>query len=174
MKKDEKQELVKELHGKFESARAAILTDYKGLTVAEITELRNDLRKAQLEYRVVKNTLAIRAAAGTAAEKLTEYLVGPTGLVLGFGDPVAPAKAVMAYAKKQEKLKVRVGIIEGVLADANELKAIATLPSREVLLSQMAAGFQAPATQMARLLNATVARLGYALTALEAKKAEQA
>jgi len=174
LKKDEKQGLIDELHVKFESAKAAILTDYKGLTVAEVTELRNDLRKARLEYMVVKNTLAKRAAVGTEAEKLTAYFEGPTGLVLGFGDPVTPAKAVMDYAKKQDKLKIRVGIIEGTLADANALKAIAALPSREALLSQMAAGFQAPATKLARLLNATVARLGYALTALEAKKAEPA
>lgn len=174
MKKDEKQELVNELHGRLGLAKAAILTDFKGLTVAEVTELRNELRKAQLEYRVVKNTLAKRAAAGTEAALLNDYFEGPTGLVLGFGDPVTPAKVVMDYAKKQEKLKVKVGLIEGTLADANALKAIASLPSREALLSQMAAGFQAPATKMVRLLNATIARFGYALTALEAKKGEAA
>ena len=171
MKKTEKQEQIDELHKKFEAAKATILTEYKGLTVAEMTELRNDLRKSQLEYRVVKNTLAIRAAKGTYAEKLTEYLQGPTGLVLGFGDPVAPAKVVTEFAKKREKLKVKVGIIEGALADEKQLKAISNLPSREQLLSQMAAGFQAPASKMARLLNATVARLGYALNALKEQKA---
>jgi large subunit ribosomal protein L10 len=171
LKKEQKQELIDELHGRLKDAKAAILTEYKGLTVAEITELRNELRKDQLEYRVIKNTLAIRAAKGTAAEKLEAYLQGPTGWVLGFGDAVAPAKAVTDYAKKREKLKVKVGIIEGQVADAAALKAIASLPSREVLLSQMAAGFQAPASKMVRLLSATVARLGYALTALQEKKA---
>ncbi|MHB8173978.1 MAG: 50S ribosomal protein L10 [Nitrospirota bacterium] len=171
MNKNEKQELIDELRVKFEAAKAAIVTEYKGLTVSEITEFRNELRKNQLEYRVVKNTLAIRAAAGTSAQKLSEYLQGPTGLVLGFGDPVAPAKAVTEFAKKRDKLKVKIGIIEGQLASANELKAIAALPSREQLLSQMAAGFQAPASKMVRLLNATVARLGYALAALKEQKA---
>ncbi len=171
MKKNEKQGLIDELHGKFEAAKATIITEYKGLTVAEITELRNELRKGQLEYRVVKNTLAIRAAAGTSAATLIEYMQGPTGLVLGFGDPVAPAKAVTEFAKKRDKLKIKVGVIEGQLADAKQLKAIAMLPSREQLLSQMAAGFQAPASQMVRLLNATVARLGYALNALKDQKA---
>ncbi len=171
MKKEQKQELITELHGKFEKAKAAILTEYKGLTVAEITELRNELRKSQLEYKVVKNTLAIRAAAGTSAELLKDHLSGPTGLVLGFGDPVSPSKAIIEYAKKNDKLKVKIGLIEGQLADEGQLKAIASLPSREELLSQMAAGFQAPASQMVRLLNATVARLGYALTALQEKKA---
>lgn len=171
MNKEQKQELVNELHGKFEKAKAAILTEYKGLTVAEITELRNELRKSQLEYRVVKNTLAIRAASGTGAEKLKDHLQGPTGLVLGFGDPVSPSKAIMEFSKKNDKLKVKVGLIEGQLANAEQLKAIASLPSREELLSRMAAGFQAPASQMARLLSATVTRLGYALTALRDKKA---
>jgi large subunit ribosomal protein L10 len=171
LRKEQKQELIDELHSKLMDAKAAILTEYKGLTVAEITELRNELRKGQLEYRVVKNTLAIRAAKGTAAEALTGHLQGPTGWVLGFGDAVAPAKVVTDYAKKREKLKVKVGLIEGQLADAVALKSIAALPSREVLLSMMAAGFQAPASKMVRLLNATVARLGYALTALKEKKA---
>lgn len=171
MNKEQKKELIDELHEKLMGAKAAILTEYKGLTVAEITELRNELRKNQLEYRVVKNTLAIRAAKGTAVEKLSSYLEGPTGWVLGFGDAVAPAKAVTEYAKKRQKLKVKIGLIEGQFADEGALKAIAALPSREALLSRMAAGFQAPASQMARLLNATVARLGFALTALKEKKA---
>ncbi len=117
MNKVQKKELIDELHGKFVSAKAAILTEYKGLTVAQITELRNELRKSQVEYKVVKNTLAIRAAAGTDKESLTGHLNGPTGLVLGFGDPVAPAKAIIEFAKKQEKLKVRVGVVEGQFAD---------------------------------------------------------
>jgi len=171
MKKDKKQELISELNEKFGRAKAAILTEYKGLTVAEITELRNELRKNQLEYKVIKNTLAIRAAAGTSAEVLIKYLEGPTGIVLGYSDPVLPAKTVVEYAKKRDKLKVKFGIVEGQLADANQLKAIAALPSRDELLSRMAAGFQAPATQMARLLSATVARFAYAMSALKDKKA---
>ena len=170
MKKEDKQILIGELHDKFEKAKAAILTEYKGLTVAEITELRNELRKGQLEYKVVKNTLAIRASEGTDVEKLKEHLTGPTGWVIGYGDPVTPAKAVIEYAKKREKLKVKFGIIEGQLADSKQIQAIASLPSREQLLSQMAAGFQAPASKMVRLLNATVAQFGYALSALKDKK----
>ena len=172
MKKDEKQVLIDDLHEKFGKAKAVILTEYKGLTVAEMTELRNELRKSSLEYKVIKNTLAIRASEGTHALKLKDHLVGPTGIVLGYGDPVTPTKAVLEYAKKRDKLKVKAGIIEGQLADEKMLKAIATLPSRNELLSQMAAGFQAPASKMVRLLNATVARLGYALSSLKNKKAE--
>ena len=172
MNKAQKQEEINELKAKFQAAKSAILTDYKGLSVAEITALRNELRKSQVEYRVVKNTLAIRASEGTSVEKLRDHLQGPTGLVLGFGDPVSAAKLVMEYARKQEKLKVRVGLVEGQVADAAALKAISMLPSREGLLSMMAAGFQAPASKLARLLNASVARLGYALTSLKDKKSE--
>lgn len=172
MNKAQKKEVVRELNGKLATAKAAILTDFKGLTVSEISELRRELRKVGVEYRVVKNTLTKLAAAGTDAEKLNSHLQGPTGLVLGFDDPVAPAKALMDFAKKQQKLTVRVGLVEGAIADLDQLKAIAALPSRDELLSRMAAGFQAPASKMARLLNATVARLGYALTALKDKKTE--
>jgi len=174
LNKAQKKEVIDELHGKFEKAKAAILTEFKGMTVAEITAFRNELRKSSLEYSVVKNTLAIRASAGTDAEKLKGYFEGPIGLVLGFADPVSPVKAVVEYSKKLDKLKVKVGLIEGQIAEASELKAIALLPGREELLSRMAAGFQAPATQMARLLSATVARMGYALTALKDKKETQA
>jgi large subunit ribosomal protein L10 len=174
LNKAQKKELIDELHGKFQKAKAAILTDYKGLSVAEITALRNELRKSSLDYKVVKNTLAIRASEGTDAEKLKGYFEGPTGLVLGYGDAVSPAKVIIEYAKKLGKLQVRVGLIEGLVADAEMLKAIAALPSREELLSRMAAGFQAPASQMARLLAATVARMGYALTALKDQKEKQA
>lgn len=171
LNKAQKQEQIDALREKLISAKAAILTDYKGLSVAEITALRNELRKSGLEYKVVKNTLAIRAAEGTDKSSLKEHLQGPTGLLLGFGDPVAPAKAITEFAKKNDKLKVRAGVVEGQFADAAMLKSIASLPSREQLLSQMAAGFQAPATKMARLLSATVARLGYAFSALKEKKA---
>ena len=172
MKKAQKQGVIDDLNLKLKTAKSAIITDYKGLTVAEITDLRNELRKSSTEFKVVKNTLAIRAAKGTAAEKLVEHMQGPTGLVLGYGDAVAPTKAIIDYAKKQAKLKIKVGVVEGQLVDADALKAISMLPSREGLLSQMAAGFQAPASQMVRLLNATVARLGYALTALQDKKSQ--
>ena len=174
MKKAEKQVVIDDLHGKFAKATAAILTDYKGLSVADITALRNELRKSNVEFKVVKNTLAIRAADGTSAEKLKGYLEGPTGVVLGYDDPVTPAKVLMEHIKKQEKLKIRVGLVEGSIANIDQLKAVASLPSRNELLSQMAGTFQAPASQMARLLYATVARLGYALTALQDKKGADA
>jgi len=169
--KNEKRQFVEEYHEKLKTATAAILTDFKGLTVAQISEFRNELRKsADTEYRVVKNTLTKLAAKGTDAEKLEEYLQGPTGIVLGYGDPVSPAKTCVDFAKKYDSFEIKAGIVEGQVADQNALKAIGNLPSREQMLSNLAAGMNAPTTKMARLLTATLARFGYAMNALMAQK----
>jgi len=171
MDKEQKRKFVEEFHDKLKTATAAILTDFKGLTVAQISEFRNELRKASdTEYRVVKNTLTKLAAKGTDAEKLDEYLQGPTGIVLGYGDPVTPAKTCVEFSKKYEKFEIKAGIVEGQVADQMALKAIGDLPSREQMLSNLAAGMNAPASNMARLLYASVARFGYAMNALMAQK----
>jgi large subunit ribosomal protein L10 len=171
LNKVEKRKFVESYHEKLKKATTAILTDFQGLTVAQISEFRNELRKIEgTDYSVVKNTLTKRAAKGTDAEKLEEYMHGPTGIVLGFGDPVSPAKTCIEFAKKFNMFEIKAGIVEGQVADQNALKAIADLPSREQMLSNIAAGMNAPATKMARLLTATVARFGYAMNALVAQK----
>jgi large subunit ribosomal protein L10 len=148
-----------------------VLTDYKGLTVAELTEFRDGLRGNSVEYRVVKNTLARIAVGDTAAASLGESFKGPVGVAIGYDDPVTVAKSVLDYTKKNKKLSVTAGFVDGTLCDPDQLKKIAELPPREVLLSMMAGTLQAPAAKLARLLNATVARLGYALHALKDQKA---
>ncbi|MDZ4384526.1 MAG: 50S ribosomal protein L10, partial [Nitrospirota bacterium] len=105
--KQEKIKVVQELHEKFGKAGAVILTDYKGLTVAQLTELRNRLRKCGAEYRVVKNTLAKRASEGTDAYKLEGYFSGTTGVVISYDDVVTPAKVLLEYAVKLEPFKIR-------------------------------------------------------------------
>lgn len=174
LNKQDKQTQVEALKKKFERARGVMVTHYQGLTVAEITELRNTLRKSEMEYKVVKNTLARIAAEGTPAASAQPHFKGPVGLVITYTDAAQAAKAALKYAKTNEKLKVVGGVVEGNYYDAAALKRIAALPPREVLLSMMAGTFQAPASQMARLLAATVARMGYALTALKEKKASAA
>lgn len=148
-----------------------MITEYKGLTVAQITELRDSLRKAGVEYKVVKNTLAGIASSGTGMSPLAGHLKGTTGLAITTTDVAAMAKAVLEFSKKNEKLVVKGAVMDGAYYDQGKVKAIAELPSREVLLSMMAGTFQAPASKMARLLSATVARFGYALHALKDKKA---
>ncbi len=152
-------------------AKGLVLTGYKGMTVGEMTELRAEFRKDELEYKVVKNTLARIATEGTPAEPAKEYITGPIGMALSYTDSAQVAKSAIEFAKKNEKFKVFGGVIDGAYCDADTIKKIAGLPSRDVLLSMMAGTFNAPATKLAGLLNATVARLGYALSSLKDKKA---
>ncbi len=149
-----------------------VITDYKGMTVAEMTEFRDALREASVEYRVVKNTLARIAVADTPVRAVGESLAGPVGIAIGYDDAVGVARAVLDYAKKNEKLTVRSGVIEGAFCDLDRLRAISNLPPREVMLGMLAGGLQGPAAKMARLLSATVARMGYALDALREKRAQ--
>lgn len=172
LNKEEKQKNVEALKDRFARAKAVVLTDFKGITVAEISDARRKFRTANVEYKVVKNTLAKRASAETPVSVARDYFEGPTGVAIGFDDPVSVVKAVLGYSKGNEKLVVKCGVIEGALVQGADLKRIASLPSRTVLLSMMAGVFSAPASKLAAGLNATVARLAYALAALKSKKTE--
>ncbi len=168
----EKAEEMELLREKFQRAKGVVFTDYKGLTVHEVSQMRRSLREAEIEYRVVKNTLARIASKDTPLEVAAEYFTGPVGLAIGYDDPVIVAKKVLEYAKENEKFGVRAGMVEGRLVDVDELKAVAKLPPRDVQLAMLAGAFSAPLTKMASLLQATVQQLGYALNALRAKKEE--
>ena len=149
-----------------------VLTDYKGLTVAEMTEARRKFREASVEYRVVKNTLARIASEDTPVALAREYFEGPVGVAVGYDDPVIVAKKVLEFSKENDKFGVKCGVIEGSLVQEAELRKIAALPTKEVLLSMMAGAFAAPLTKLAAGLNATMARFVYALEALKATKSE--
>src|SRR3989454_12433155 len=116
MKKDEKATVVAELHERFSRAKLAIMTECSGLSVNQVTELRKQLRGAKAEYKVVKNTLATRAAEGTILSGVKTYLKGPTGLVIGYDDPVLPAKILRDFIlaeKREQKIKITIGVLEG-------------------------------------------------------------
>ncbi len=115
MNKEEKKEAIDELHEKFTRAKTAVITGYSGINVEQITELRSKLRKAQVEYRVVKNTLARKAAEGTGLDPLKDYFVGPVGLALGYDDVVAPAQVLYEFNRIQAKLELKVGVLDGKL-----------------------------------------------------------
>lgn len=172
LNREEKQESIEFLRDRFARAKAVVLTDFKGITVAEISDARRKFRDSNVEYRVVKNTLAKRAAGDTPVSVAKDYFEGPTGVAIGFDDPVGVVKTVLDYAKTNEKLVVRCGVVEGSLVEGDALKSIAALPSRTVLLSMMAGVFAAPARKLAQGLNATVVRMAYALEALKSKKSE--
>lgn len=154
MRKDEKQEVITELHDKFRRAKAAILTGYSGIDVEQITELRSKLRQSHVEYRVVKNTLARRAAEGTGLEGLKDYFVGPIGIAIGYDDPVAPAKVLQEFSKTQQKLELKVGMMDGKLLKQADIKALASLPSLNALRGKIIGLIQAPASRIVGVLQA--------------------
>lgn len=147
-----------------------IFTNYKGMTVAELSELRKLLRSGGVDYQVVKNTLARIAAQDTPLAVARDAFKGPIAIAIGYQDPVATAKKILEFSKKNEKLRLNNGVIEGKFYSMAEVRAIAELPSREVLLSMMAGAFQAPLSKMLGALSATVSSFAYALGALKTKK----
>jgi large subunit ribosomal protein L10 len=170
--KSEKREAVAELHEKFARAVSAVLADFRGLTVQEITELRHQLREASLELAVVKNTLARLAVQETVFERLSPYLKGPTSIAFSYRDSVAPAKVLSAYVKKQPKLGVRAGLFEGQLVPAEKVAEIADLPPREVILAQALAAMQGPVTGLVWTLQGVLSTLIGTLQAIHDKKAQ--
>lgn len=170
MKREEKQQVIDRLHTKFASARVAILSDFSGMDVAEITELRQKLRAVRAELQVVKNTLAIRAADGTSLAGARDRFAGPIALTLGYDDPVAPARVVKEFADKVDRLKVRVGVVEGRVLDLQSLKAVAALPGREALLAQLVGQLQAPTAGLVWCLEGLLQQLVGVLEAVKQQK----
>jgi len=154
LQKNEKQEVIDELHEKFARAKTAVITGYSGINVEQITELRSKLRQSKVEYRVVKNTLARKAAEGTSLAPLIDHFVGPVGIALGYDDVVAPAKVLSDFNKIQSKLVLKVGVLDGKLLKQADIKALANLPSLDALRGKIVGLLQAPASRIARLLQA--------------------
>jgi len=163
--KQEKKDAIDELHEKFARAKSAVITGYSGINVEQITTLRTMLRKSQVEYRVVKNTLARKAAEGTSLEPLKDYFVGPVGIALSFDDVVAPAKVLFEFNKIQAKLEIKVGVLDGKLLKLADVKALASLPSLNALRGKIAGLLQAPASKIARVLVAPAGQLARVMKA---------
>ena len=143
------------------------------MTVADLSDLRSLLREGKFEYKIVKNTLAKIASEGTSVSAAKDAFKGPVGIAISYDDPVLAVKKILEYAKKNDKLKVGIGLIEGSMCAAQELKAVADLPPRNVLLSMMAGGFQSPLNKLGWLLNATLSGFVNAFEALKEKKSSQ-
>jgi large subunit ribosomal protein L10 len=133
-------------------AKAAILAEPKGLDVATVTELRKKFRDAQIDYKIVKNTLAQRAAKGTPVEPLVEKFVGPTALIMSYADVVAPAKIVSDFAKDRENFTIRTAVIEGRVVDAQGIQALAKMPGLKELRGQIVGMIAQPAQKLARMI----------------------
>jgi large subunit ribosomal protein L10 len=170
--KSEKVESVTELHEKFARAVSAVLADFRGLTVQELTDLRQQLREASLEFAVVKNTLARLAVQETPFERLSPYLKGPTSITFSYHDTVAPAKVLSVYVKKQPKLAVRAGLFEGEIVPPGKIAEIADLPPRDVMLAQALAAMQGPLAGLVGTLQAVLRTFIGTLQAIHDKKVQ--
>ena len=168
-----KQPIVDEISAVIKDAQSVVVVDYRGLTVAEDTQLRKQLREAGVSYKVYKNTLVSRAVEGTEFESLRDSLEGPNAFAVSTEDATAPARVLAEFAKKAPNLEIKAGVVEGTFYDAEGMKAIASVPSREVLLSKLLGSLQSPITNLARVLN-QIAEKGGADAAVEAAPAEEA
>jgi len=172
VKRDQKTAVIAELADRLSGASLGVVTEYRGLTVAQLNKLRRELQGAGASYRVTKNTLTRRAIKETAFAKLDELLRGPTGLVTTAKDPVAVAKILVRFAEQNGKLKISGGVLDGESLPASGVSALAKLPSREVLIAQFLGLLQAPASQLLRTIQEPGASLVRLLGAIE--KAKQA
>ncbi|HZH41695.1 MAG TPA: 50S ribosomal protein L10 [Gemmatimonadales bacterium] len=172
--KTQKQESVTTLTAKLKQSPSLYVTDFTGLNVARITDLRRRLRKAGGEYVVVKNTLARRALGDAKVTGLDEHLAGPTALVLAGADPVASAKVLTDFAKEFEKPSVKIGLVDGKSVSPEQVKRLAALPSKVELLSQLGGALQAPMAGFVGALNGLLMNMVGALEALKAKRSSGA
>ncbi len=152
MKKDEKQLIIEDLHGRAKRAKMAVITEYRGLDVAKLNELRKILRGVSVEYQVVKNTLLGRASEGTILEKIQGRLAGPNGVVMVYGDPVEPAKVLIKFAKENDKFLIKFGVLGNREISPEDLTSLSKLPGREVLLAQVLGAMSAVPASLVRAL----------------------
>jgi large subunit ribosomal protein L10 len=166
----EKQSVVEDLHDRFSRAKIVIATDYKGLDVASISDLRKKLREAAVEYKVVKNTLLTRASRQTDAALISDHFKGPSAVALSYDDPVAPAKVLTQFIKDYKKLEIKAGVMGGKALDLDDIKALSALPSREVLLGRVLATMLAVPTGLVSALSDVPRRVLNVLQAVKEQK----
>lgn len=170
MNLEEKKRIVEELHARLSRSKIAILTDYKGLNVAAINELRSKLREAQVEYKVVKNSLLTRAAKETDVALIEKDFTGPSAIALSYDDPVAPAKVLTAFADSNEALGIKIGVLNGRVLDLGAITALSKLPAREVILAQLLSSIASIPTSLVRTLNEVPRRFLSLLHAVKEQK----
>lgn len=170
---EEKRQIVEEIKEKIKKSQSIVLVDYRGLNVDEVTQLRRKFREAGVDYKVYKNTLMRFAFKDAGYEEFNQYLTGPNAVAFGINDPVSPAKVTHEFAKDHEKLEIKAGIVDGKIVGLDEIKRLADLPSREVLIAQVLGGFNAPITGFVNVLQGTIRSLVYALNAIKEKQEAQ-
>lgn len=168
-----KEAVVDSIKEKLEASQSVVLIDYRGLTVAEVTELRNQMREAGVEYQVLKNTMIKRAAEKAGIEGLDPILEGPTAVAFGINDPVAPAKILTKFAKDTKKITIKGGVIAGNAIDVAAVENLAKLPSKEELIAKMLGSLNAPITGLVMVLSGVTSKFVRTLEAIRVQKEEQ-
>jgi len=170
MNLEEKKQITENLHEKFSRSKVVIATDYKGLNVEAISDLRKKLREFEIEYRVVKNTLLERASEDTEAALIKDKFKGPTAIALSYKDPVAPAKILVKFAETNKNLIIKAGVLNGKVLDFNSIKALSTLPSRELLIGQLLSAMNGVSASFVRTLAGVPKKFMYVLQAIKTRK----
>ena len=171
MRLEKKQIITEDLHERFSKSAIVVVADYKGLDVSAMNALRRKLREEDIEFQVAKNTLLIRAAKDTEVALIEDYFKGPSAVALSYTDPVAPAKILSQFAKDNQKLVIKGGVLKNKVLDVDAITALARLPSREVLLGQLLAVLNEVPTAVVRTLADIPRRLVNVLTAIRDPKA---
>lgn len=174
MNRNQKEAVVAEVSKLLDQAEAIILTDFTGLKVEQMTELRRRIKEKDQQYLVIKNTLFRLAAKGTDAEQLSQYMVGPNGVGVSHGEPVDLAKVLVDFAKDNKALDIKTGLLQGKLIDAEDVKALAKLPDRDTLLAMLLGAMNGVSRNLVSVLAAVPRGLLNALKAIEEQKAEAA
>nr|WP_246565690.1 50S ribosomal protein L10 [Tissierella carlieri] len=165
-----KSQNVEEIKEKISKAQSVVVVDYRGLNVEQLTELRSRYRKAGVEYKVYKNTMMRFAFKDSGLEEFNEFLKGPSAIAFGYDDPVQAAKITSDFAKENDKLEIKAGIVDGKVIDVNGVKDLANLPPREVLIAQVLGGFNAPIQGFANVLQGTIRSFAIVLNAIAEKQ----
>ena len=170
----EKKRIAEDLRERFEKSTLVILTDYKGLDVESMNALRRKLREADAEYQVVKNSLLVRASESNDVSMIKDQFKGPSAIALSHGDPVAPAKVLTEFVKNNKKFEIKTGILNGKVVDFDAIKALSSLPSREVLLAQVLSAMNAVPTALVTALSDVPRRMVNVVQAIKDKKEAEA
>jgi large subunit ribosomal protein L10 len=171
---NEKKRIAADLQGRLKKSTIVILTDYKGLDVSAMNDLRTKLRKANAEYQVAKNSLLVRASEGNDVALIKDQFKGPSAIALSYDDPVGPAKVITDFVKENAKLEVKVGVLNGKVIDVAGIKALSSLPSKEVLLAQVLSAMNAVPTSLVTALSDVPRRLVNVLQAVRDQKEAEA
>lgn len=170
MKLETKKTIVEELRERFARSKIVIVTDYKGMDVTMINSLRRQLREAEIEYQVVKNTLLRRASEDTDVALIKDEFKGPSAIAISYDDPVAPAKILSKFVQSNKKLDIRVGVMGNRVLDLSAIKSLSALPAREVLLGQLLSAMNGVPTALVRALNDIPQRMVNVLQAIKDQK----